>query len=100
MVPEVTFCRIATDYPAVGPEHCLLKDTGRAEYVTADDEDVLDAFEIFTKSEGILPALESAHALAYLISQKEKLPAETIAVINLSGRGDKDMDVIAKELKF
>ncbi|RKY10891.1 MAG: tryptophan synthase subunit beta [Planctomycetota bacterium] len=82
------------DYPAVGPEHCLLKDTGRVEYVTADDEDVLDAFEIFTKSEGILPALESAHALAYLISQKGKLPAETIAVINLSGRGDKDVGIV------
>jgi len=82
------------DYPAVGPEHCQLKDTGRAEYVTADDEDVLDAFEIFTKSEGILPALESAHALAYLISQKGKLPADTIAVINLSGRGDKDVGIV------
>jgi tryptophan synthase beta chain len=82
------------DYPAVGPEHCHLKDSGRAEYVTADDEDVLDAFEIFTKAEGILPALESAHALAYLISQKGKLPAETIAVINLSGRGDKDVQIV------
>ncbi len=82
------------DYPAVGPEHCYLKDAGRAEYVTADDEDVLDAFEIFTKAEGILPALESAHALAYLISQKGKLPAETIAVINLSGRGDKDVGIV------
>jgi tryptophan synthase beta chain len=84
------------DYPAVGPEHCHLKDTGRAEYVTADDEDVLDAFEIFTKSEGILPALESTHALSYLISQKGKLPAETIAVINLSGRGDKDVGIVEK----
>jgi len=55
---------------------------------------VLDAFEIFTKSEGILPALESAHALAYLISQKGKLPADTIAVINLSGRGDKDVGIV------
>ncbi len=82
------------DYPAVGPEHCHLKDTGRAEYATADDEDVLDAFEIFTKAEGILPALESAHALAYLISQKGKLSAETIAVINLSGRGDKDVGIV------
>jgi tryptophan synthase beta chain len=84
------------DYPAVGPEHCFLKDTGRAQYVTADDEDVLDAFEIFTKSEGILPALESAHALAYLISQKGKLPPESVAVINLSGRGDKDVGIVEK----
>jgi len=84
------------DYPAVGPEHCFLKDTGRAEYVIADDEDVLDAFEIFTKSEGILPALESAHALAYLVSQKGKLPSDTVAVINLSGRGDKDVGIVEK----
>jgi len=84
------------DYPAVGPEHCLLKDTGRAEYVAAEDEQVLDAFELLCKNEGILPALESAHALAYLISQKGKLDPETIAVVNLSGRGDKDVSIVEK----
>jgi tryptophan synthase beta chain len=84
------------DYPAVGPEHCLLKDTGRAEYVAAEDEDVLDAFGLLTKKEGILPALESAHALAYLISQKGKLAADTIVVANLSGRGDKDVGIVEK----
>ena len=84
------------DYPAVGPEHCYLKDKGRVEYVAVDDESVLDAFEIFTKSEGILPALESTHALAYLVSQKGKLPEETIAVVNLSGRGDKDVGIVEK----
>jgi len=84
------------DYPAVGPEHCLLKDTGRAEYVAAEDEDVLDAFEVLTKSEGILPALESAHALAYLMAQKGKLDGDTIAVVNLSGRGDKDVSIVEK----
>jgi tryptophan synthase beta chain len=84
------------DYPAVGPEHCLLKDTGRAEYVAAEDGDVLDAFELLTKSEGILPALESAHALAYLMAQKGRLPAETVAVVNLSGRGDKDVGIVEK----
>jgi tryptophan synthase beta chain len=84
------------DYPAVGPEHCLLKDTGRAEYVAAEDEQVLDAFEMLCKSEGILPALESTHALAYLISQKGKLDPETIAVVNLSGRGDKDVSIVEK----
>ena len=72
------------------------KDTGRVEYVVVDDESVLDVFEIFTKSEGILPALESSHALAYLVSQKGKLPAETIAVVNLSGRGDKDVGIVEK----
>ncbi len=84
------------DYPAVGPEHCLLKDTGRAEYVAAEDKEVLDAFELLTKSEGILPALESSHALAYLISQKGKLPPETVVVANLSGRGDKDVGIVEK----
>ncbi|MBN1805795.1 MAG: tryptophan synthase subunit beta [Sedimentisphaerales bacterium] len=84
------------DYPAVGPEHCLLKDTNRAEYVAAEDDKVLDAFEILAKSEGILPALESSHALAYLISQKGKLGAETTAVVNLSGRGDKDVSIVEK----
>jgi len=84
------------DYPAVGPEHCLLKDAGRAQYVAAEDEDVLDAFELLSKSEGILPALESSHALAYLCSQKGKLKKETIAVVNLSGRGDKDVGIVEK----
>ncbi len=84
------------DYPAVGPEHCLLKDTNRAEYVAAEDDKVLDAFELLTKSEGILPALESSHALAYLMSQKDKLDPETIAVVNLSGRGDKDVSIVEK----
>jgi tryptophan synthase beta chain len=84
------------DYPAVGPEHCILKDTGRAEYVAAEDEEVLDAFEILTKKEGILPALESSHALAYLISQKGKLSPDTVAVVNLSGRGDKDVGIVEK----
>ena len=84
------------DYPAVGPEHCLLKDTGRAEYVAAEDEEVLDAFGMLSKSEGILPALESSHALAYLVSQKGKLDGEQIAVVNLSGRGDKDVSIVEK----
>ncbi len=82
------------DYASVGPEHCYLKDTGRAEYVAAVDEDVLDAFELLTQKEGILPALESAHALAYLMAQKGKLSADTIAVANLSGRGDKDVSIV------
>lgn len=84
------------DYPAVGPEHCLLKDTGRAEYVVADDDEVLDAFDLLSRSEGILPALESAHALAYLCSQKRSLSSDTKAVVNLSGRGDKDVGIVEK----
>jgi tryptophan synthase beta chain len=84
------------DYPAVGPEHCYLKDTGRAEYVAAEDEEVLDTFGLFTKLEGILPALESTHALAYLVRLKGKLAPGTIAVVNLSGRGDKDVGIVEK----
>ncbi len=84
------------DYPGVGPEHCMLKDIGRAEYVAVEDEKVLDAFELLTKKEGILPALESSHALAYLISQKGKLNKNTVALVNLSGRGDKDVGIVEK----
>jgi tryptophan synthase beta chain len=95
-VHETESVSAGLDYPAVGPEHCQLKDTGRAQYVEAEDEAVLDAFETLTKSEGILPALESAHALAYLMSQKGVLPPDTIAVVNLSGRGDKDVGIVEK----
>jgi tryptophan synthase beta chain len=95
-VNETESVSAGLDYPAVGPEHCQLKDSGRAEYVAAEDEEVLDAFELLCKTEGILPALESTHALAYLVSQKGKLPAKTIAVVNLSGRGDKDVGIVEK----
>jgi len=93
-VHETESVSAGLDYPAVGPEHCWLKDIGRAEYVATEDEEVLDAFELLCKTEGILPALESAHALAYLISQKGKLDADQIAVVNLSGRGDKDVSIV------
>jgi tryptophan synthase beta chain len=95
-VRETESVSAGLDYPAVGPEHCLLKDTCRAEYVAAEDEPVLDAFELLSKTEGILPALESAHALAYLVSQKGQLSADTVAVVNLSGRGDKDVSIVEK----
>ena len=95
-VAETESISAGLDYPAVGPEHCLLKDTGRAQYVAAEDESVLDAFALLTQSEGILPALESSHALAYLISQKGKLSPDTVAVVNLSGRGDKDVSIVEK----
>jgi len=84
------------DYSAVGPEHCYLKDTGRAQYFEAEDADVLDAFELLTKKEGIMPALESAHALAYLMRHKDQFSPDTIAVVNLSGRGDKDVSIVEK----
>jgi tryptophan synthase beta chain len=93
-VQETESVSAGLDYPAVGPEHCYLKDTGRAQYFAAQDDDVLDAFELLTKTEGILPALEPAHALAYLVSQKGKLDPNTIVVANLSGRGDKDVSIV------
>jgi tryptophan synthase beta chain len=95
-VNETESVSAGLDYPAVGPEHCLLKDTGRAEYVAAEDEEVLDVFELLCRTEGILPALESSHALAYLVSQKGKLDPEQVAVVNLSGRGDKDVSIVEK----
>ncbi len=82
------------DYPAVGPEHCYLKDTGRAEYVAAEDDEVLETFGLLTRIEGILPALESTHALAYVASLKGKLDPDAVVVVNLSGRGDKDVGIV------
>jgi len=84
------------DYSAVGPEHCQLSDIGRAQYCEAVDKDVLDAFELLTKKEGILPALESSHALAWVMNQKGKLNPDTNIVVNLSGRGDKDVSIVEK----
>jgi len=95
-VDETESVSAGLDYPAVGPEHCLLKDTGRAEYVAAEDENVLDVFELLSKTEGILPALESSHALAYLVSLKGKLDSRHVAIVNLSGRGDKDVSIVEK----
>jgi tryptophan synthase beta chain len=78
------------DYPGVGPEHAFLRDTGRAEYVPATDAETLDAFQYLSRTEGILPALESAHAIAHVRKLAPTLKPETLLVINLSGRGDKD----------
>ncbi len=86
------------DYPGVGPEHAFLKESGRAEYVTATDEEALEAFFLLSKTEGILPALESAHALAYAQKIAPQMPKDQIMVVNLSGRGDKDVQPVAKRL--
>jgi tryptophan synthase beta chain len=82
------------DYPGVGPEHCQLSDIGRAEYVAAEDADVLETFGLLTRIEGIIPALESSHALAYVAGLKGTLDPETIVMVNLSGRGDKDVGIV------
>jgi tryptophan synthase beta chain len=83
------------DYPGVGPEHAFFKETGRAEYVYATDEEAVNAFITLTKIEGIIPALESAHAVAYAMKLAPKLSRDEIVVVNLSGRGDKDVETIA-----
>lgn len=84
------------DYPGVGPEHAFLKESGRAEYVTVTDEEALEAFFLLSKTEGILPALESAHALAYVQKVASQLGPDQIIVVNLSGRGDKDVQPVAQ----
>ena len=84
------------DYPGVGPEHALLKDLGRAEYTSATDAEALHAFHTLTRVEGIIPALESAHALAAALEAARALPPEAIVLVNLSGRGDKDINTVAE----
>jgi tryptophan synthase beta chain len=84
------------DYPGVGPEHAFLKDLERAEYVAINDEEALDAFRALNKLEGILPALESSHAVAHGLKLASKMNGNQSIVINLSGRGDKDIPTVAK----
>jgi tryptophan synthase beta chain len=85
------------DYPGVGPEHAWLKDNGRAEYVSVTDDEALQAFRDLCRFEGIIPALESSHALAYAAKMAPRLPKEQILLVNLSGRGDKDMHTVAEK---
>ena len=80
------------DYPGVGPEHSHLSDSGRAEYVTIDDDEAIAAFDLLCRMEGIIPALESSHALAQAIKAAPNMDKDQIIIVNLSGRGDKDMD--------
>ena len=86
------------DYPGVGPEHAWLKDTGRARYVTATDAEALDALKVLSETEGIIPALESAHAVAQAIRLAPTMARDSIMIVNLSGRGDKDMQSVATAL--
>lgn len=87
------------DYPGVGPEHAYLKESGRARYVYATDEEAISAFMMLSKLEGIIPALESAHAIAYAIKLAPTLDKERIIIVNLSGRGDKDIDIVSRIMK-
>lgn len=85
------------DYPAVGPQHAQLFASGRVQYTSVNDEEALAAFKLLSKTEGIIPALESSHALAYIVKAAKDLPSDAIVIVNLSGRGDKDLpQLIAK----
>ena len=84
------------DYPGVGPEHAYLYDTGRAEYVAITDDEAVDAFEFLSRTEGIIPAIESAHAIAYAMKLAPAMDKDKIIVVNVSGRGDKDCAAIAR----
>lgn len=86
------------DYPGVGPQHCYLKDLGRVEYTAIDDKDCLDAFMSLSRTEGIIPALESAHAVAWAMQEAPRLGKDKTILVNLSGRGDKDADFVADKL--
>ncbi len=86
------------DYPGVGPQHCYLKDIERVNYAAITDQECLDAFMTLSRREGIVPALESAHAVAYAMKLAAELPADQTILVNLSGRGDKDADYVAEKL--
>ena len=86
------------DYPGVGPEHAMLKDTKRAHYEAINDDEALDAFNKLSTLEGIIPALESSHAVAYAIKKAPELDKDHIMVVNISGRGDKDIFTVAKKM--
>ena len=86
---------VGLDYSGVGPEHAYLKDTGRAEYVGITDDEALKAFHYLCRTEGIIPALESSHAVAHAMKLARTMSSEKLILVNLSGRGDKDVHTIA-----
>ena len=88
------------DYPGIGPEHAWLNDMGRVEYVHATDDEALEAFQLACRTEGIIPALEPSHALAYVWKLAPTLPKDTLLVMNMCGRGDKDVFTVARHLGF
>src|SRR5437588_2902941 len=88
------------DYPSIGPEHAWLKDTGRAEYVPASDEEALEGCTLLARTEGIIPALESAHAIAEVAKRAPKMKKSEIVIVNVSGRGDKDIGILRKTLNL
>jgi tryptophan synthase beta chain len=97
-VMEADSISAGLDYPGIGPEHCWLHDIGRVEYVPVTDDEALEAFQLLTRLEGIIPALESSHALAHVKKLAPTLDKDNIVVVNLSGRGDKDLNTVAAHL--
>jgi tryptophan synthase beta chain len=87
------------DYPSIGPEHAWLHDIKRIEYVTASDQEALDAFQLLCRLEGIIPALESSHAVAHAIKIAQEHGRDGLMIVNLSGRGDKDIDTVRQYMK-
>ncbi len=87
------------DYPGIGPEHAWLNDVGRVKFLSATDDEALNAFQLLSKLEGIIPALEPAHAIAKVLELAPKKPKDHLMVVNLSGRGDKDLDSVAQHLR-
>jgi tryptophan synthase beta chain len=88
------------DYPSIGPEHAFLHDEGRVAYTSVSDRQAFDAFQTLSRLEGIIPALESAHAVAHALKVAREMTRNQIMIVNLSGRGDKDVDTVRKQLKF
>jgi len=98
-INEVHSIAAGLDYPGVGPEHSYFHQMKRAEYVAITDEEALEGFHLLTETEGIIPALESAHAVAQVMKMAPRMDKNKIVVINLSGRGDKDLDIVAKRME-
>ena len=88
------------DYASVGPEHAMLHDSGRATYTSATDAEALEAVKVLSRTEGIIPALESAHAIAEVMKVAPKMGKEKIVIVNVSGRGDKDIGILTREMKL
>jgi len=88
------------DYPSIGPEHAWLKDTGRAQYVSANDQEALEACTVLARMEGIIPAMESAHAVAEAIKRSPRMKRSDVVIVNVSGRGDKDIGILRENLKL
>jgi tryptophan synthase beta chain len=87
------------DYPSIGPEHAFLHDAGRVEYVSVSDTEALEAFQLLSRLEGIIPALESAHAVAYAMKVAREMSRDQVVIVNLSGRGDKDVNSVREVLE-